>query len=57
MSMVQEQSGTESGYKFNSWRTKRTASEWTRLDELPDIALKLLGSARAGSCRAQNGKS
>lgn len=55
--MVQEQSGTESGYKFNSWRTKRTASEWTRLDELPDIALKLLGSARPGSCRAQNGKS
>lgn len=55
--MVQEQSGTESSYKFKSWRTKRTVNEWTRLDELPDLALKLLGSARGGSCGAQNGKS
>lgn len=55
--MVQEQSGTENGYKFKSWRTKRMANEWTRLDELPDIALKLLGSARGGSCGVQDGKS
>lgn len=57
VSMVQEQSGTESGYKFKTWRTKRMTNEWARLDELPDIALKLLGSARGGSCGAQNGKS
>lgn len=52
--MVQEQPGMESGYKFKIWTTKRTAKEWTRLDELPDIALKLLGSSRGGSCGAQN---
>lgn len=55
--MVQEQSGMKSGYKFKSWTAKRTVKEWTRLDELPDIALKLLGSSRGGSCGAQNDES
>lgn len=57
VSMVQEQSRTESGYKLKSRKTKRMEKEWARLDELPEIALKLLGSARGGSCGAQNGES
>lgn len=55
--MEQEQSRTERSYKLKCRKRKRMLKEWTRLDELPEIALKLLGSARGGSCGAHNGES